>query len=446
MKNKHLISYLFLVAALSTAGCNAVPDWMGGRKDHTPILSGDRVAVLPQHISIKADETLANVEVTLPAAHSNNAWSQHAGVFAPTTSNLALAGSLEEAGSASIGEGESFEHTLIPSPVVADGMVFAMDGEGYISAHDAKDISVIRWQSSGVSEEDNPQVIGGGLAYHDGRLFVVSGRGLVVALDVSTGRQLWRKATNIPFRSAPKVAENTLYAVSIDSQVYAFSMATGDITWSQRGMRETTGILHSVSPAVSAGMVIVPFPSGEIYALSKEDGRELWSKSLATPSRRAASLFAGIGGDPVVDGDVVFAVSTNGLFSVFSLFNGQPLWDYPASSLNTPWITGDYAYLLTTDNILISFVKYTGQVRWATALPSFEDEEDKKGSILWHGPVMAEGNLMLSGSHGALIQVSAKSGKIIGQHEIEEGIYTSPVIANGMVYMVDRDATLTVLK
>ena len=158
-------------------------------------------------------------------------------------------------------------------------MVFAMDAEGFITAHDAANIDTIRWESIGVSEEDEPKIVGGGLAYDNGKLFAVSGRGLVTAIDPATGNALWRKATNVPFRSAPKVARGVLYAVSIDSQVYAFSAATGDIIWSQRGIRETTGLMRSVSPAVAGDMVLVPFPSGEIYALSSRDGRALWSES-----------------------------------------------------------------------------------------------------------------------------------------------------------------------
>ena len=160
----------------------------------------------------------------------------------------------------------------------------------------------------------------------------------------------------------------------------------------------------------------------------------------------AASAFSGIGGDPVVDGDVVFAVSTSGSFAVFSLLNGQKLWEYPAASLNTPWVTGDYVYVLTTDNVLVSFVKYDGRVRWARALVSFEDEERKKDPILWYGPVMANGQLILVGSHGQLIKIAATDGKVDSQLEVEEDIATAPVIAGGTIYLIDRDANLHALK
>lgn len=443
MQNKTPIRIAIVLVALNLAACDYMPSWMGGRTDHKPPLPGERLEVLPQHSAIEADKMLASVPVTLPAPQVNEAWPQHTGVFTPTTSNLSLSGQKDVTDSTRIGESEKFEHMLVPSPVVAGGTVFAMDAAGFISAHEAGNIENIRWQSVGVSEEDEPAIMGGGLAFDSGKLYAVSGRGLVVAIDSATGTPIWRKSTHIPFRSAPVVAGDKLYAVSVDSQVYTFSASTGDIIWSQRGIRETAGILHSVSPVVASGTVIVPFPSGEIYALSAEDGRELWSDSLAIPSRDwAASMLAGIGGDPVVDGNVVFAVSSSGVFSVFNLYNGQKLWVYPASSLNTPWVTGDYVYLLTDENILVCFVKYSGGVRWATQLASYDDEKP----IIWNGPVMADGNLLITGSHGQITVVSATDGNILGQREIEEEIYTPPVIAGGTLYLVSRDATLYSLK
>lgn len=446
MTNSNIRIHMLAVLLVVT-GCSYVPEWMGGRKDTAPALPGERLSVLPPESSIEPDATLKDVPVTLPSPQMNESWPQHGGYLTAASSNLVLAGDLDHEERAEAGEGEHFEHSLIPRPIVAQDMVFAMDAEGKISAHDVHDISVVRWQSDGVSEEDEPQIIGGGLAFDSGRLYAVSGRGLVVAIDGSTGKQLWRRATNIPFRSAPRVDGDMLYAVSIDSQVYAFNAGSGDIVWSQRGIRETAELLNSVTPAVSGGIVIVPFPSGEIYALSSSDGREIWSDSLATASHRwASSVFAGIGGDPVVDGDVVFAVSSSGTFSVFSVISGQKLWEYPASSLNTPWITGDYAYLLTSENVLVSFHKYSGKVRWATALPSFTKAKSKKGAIVWSGPVMAGGRLLLASSNGELYEINATDGVLYRKHEIDDDVFTAPVVADGKVFLVDKDANLIALK
>lgn len=443
--SKARYGWLMIAVCLLTA-CDYVPDWMGGRKEKAVTLPGERIEVLPRQAAITPDEGLSAIPVILPEPMENTSWPQHSGIFTPTTSNLTLPENITQAQEAQIGDGEEFDRALVPRPVVADGKVFAMDAAGFITAHDAANIKTIRWESPGISEEDEPKIVGGGLAYDDGKLYAVSGRGLVAAIDAVTGNLLWRKPTSVPFRSAPKLADGVLYVVSIDSQIYAFNAATGDIIWSQRGIRETTGLMRSVSPATAKEFVLVPFPSGEMYALSKYDGRVQWTTSVGTSRAYGASAFSGIGGDPVIEGDVVFAVSVGGGFAVHNVLSGQKLWDYPLSSMNTPWITGDYVYVLTTDHMLVSFVKYDGRVRWATALPKFEDEDEKRGAIFWNGPVMAQDQLILAGSHGELMRVSAIDGKIVGRMETEEGIATAPVIAGGVLYLIDREANLHALK
>ena len=447
MQSNLRLVHLGIAATLLLTACDYVPTWMGGEEKKIERLPGDRITVLPVKSDVLPDADLASLAVALPAAYTNTEWPQHTGVITAATGNLALAGSLEDSRSATAGEGDDFEHTMIPRPVVAAGMVFAMDAEGHVSAHDVADIGNVRWQSEGVAEEDGPQTFGGGLAYDQGKLYVSSGRGLVMALDAATGKEVWRKATTIPFRSAPKVDGGRLYILSIDSQLFALNAANGEVLWNHRGINETAGIQRSVSPVVASGTVVVPYASGEIYGLSVSDGREIWTQSLnAIAKTQATSIFSGIGGDPLVDGDVVFAISSGGMLTVTGLYNGQKIWDRQVASISTPWISGDYLFVLSSENTLICFVKYSGRVRWVSQLPSFEDEEDKKRPISWAAPVMAGGNLMLAGSRGEMRVISAADGKLVDTKSIPDEVFGSPVIANGVMYFVTKDAALYALK
>ncbi len=442
MSNARL-SALALSALLILPACSHVPDWMGGSKKEEAKLPGERIAILQPGSRFEADPTLKTLPLDLPKVAENAEWTGHTGIVSSANANLALKGGLNDQRSARAGEGESFEQPLVPSPVVGGDMVFAMDGEGHISAHDAANIGTVKWQSRGVSEEDNPDMIGGGLSYSGGKLYALSGRGVVAAFDAASGKEIWRKVLHIPFRSAPTIDGDLLYAVTIDSQLFAMKAATGEVAWSQRGIDETTGLMNSVSPAVSKGVVVVPYSSGEIYALSVSDGKEIWTQSLVlNVGAQGSSVFSGIGGDPVIDGDVVFAVSNGGLMSVYSLVHGQRIWDSPISSLNTPWVAGDYLYMVTTDNVLICMVKYDGRIRWSTKLAGFENEKERLRPIVWRGPVLVEGKLALVSSNGKLTLVSATDGAILETKSVPDDIYTPPVVAGGRMYLIDKGATL----
>ena len=427
---------------LSLSACSHLPSWLGGGTKEKPKLAGERADVLVVSSELAPDEAASQINVPLPTINANSDWPQHTGNFTAGTANLAI-GDLSKEDSAEAGKGGEFEHTLIPRPVVGGGLVFAMDADGRISAHEAGHIGTVKWVSEGVYEDVEQDNVGGGLAYDSGKLYATSGRGKAVALDAQTGQELWNASVHIPFRSAPKIGDGKLFAITIDDQLYALDIANGNVLWNHRGISEVAGVMNSISPALVTGAVIVPYASGEIYMLASGDGHELWNGAVSAGRTTAASsIFSGIGGDPVVDGQVVFIVSNGGGFSVLGVDQGAPVWNKPLSSFNTPWIAGDYAFVLTSDNTVVSFMKYDGRVRWATKLEGFEDMKRKLYPITWRGPVLAGGKLALVSSKGKLALINALDGKIEEIKDVPEDIYTAPVVAGGVMYLVNKDAKL----
>ncbi len=441
-------SFPFAMCALLALGaCSHLPTWMGGSTAQKPKVPGERTAVLPVSGELQPDPAVQQVPFALPSPARNSQWAQHSQNLTAGTANLALLGDLTQKTSANAGEGDGFEHTLIPRPVVGGGMVFAMDAEGHISAHEAGNIGNVKWVSEGVYEDNEQDNMGGGLAYDNGRLYATSGRGMLAALDAATGQPIWKALVRIPFRSAPKVGEGKVFAITIDDQLYALDANNGTVLWTHRGMSEQAGVMNNVSPTLVTGAVIVPYTSGEIYMLATGDGSELWNTSVSMHKRtRASDLFTGIGGDPVVDGQVLFAVSNGSGFGVMGLEQGQPLWSRPTASFNTPWVVGDYVYLLTTDATLVCMLKYDGRVRWATQLQAYEDMERKVYPITWHGPLMVGGKVAVISSLGELVLADAATGAIESTLDAPDDVYTTPVVAEGVMYLIDKNATLYALQ
>ncbi len=433
---------LVLAGTLALGGCSYLPSWMGGEKKDIERLPGERVAAIAIDSSLKPDDSVKAVAFSAPAATANSDWAQHSGNVKAAGGNLAGSKFASES-SVTIGDGNDFPAKLVISPVVAAGLVYVMDAAGYISAHDAAHIGTVKWKSDGVSEEDAPDSFGGGLAYDNGTLYAVSGRGHVVAINAQTGQMLWRKAFQLPFRSPPRVSDGKLFATTLDNQLYVLQTTTGEVLWTHRGISETADIMHFASPALMEEKLILPYSSGEVYALSMADGQEVWHDGVINNQAvQSVSAFVGIGGDPIVDGDVIFATSSSGQTAVLHGKTGQHVWERPFGSLNTPWLSGDYLYVLTSDNTVICVVKYNGKIRWATRLASYADEKDKKDPIIWHGPVMVDGTIIVTGSDGQLTRMDAGDGTVLGTQSITDDIYRSPVVAGGRLYLVRQNATL----
>lgn len=435
-------SFAFLTALLLLAACDSLPSWMGGTEKEVVRLPGDREDVLQVDTGLKADEIVRQVSFKIPAAVENKAWAQVTGQFTAATGNLAAKGDLSSKQSVSVGEGNEFAHSLVPRPVVTDGRVFVMDAAGAISAHDVNDISQKIWTSQVMMHDDN-EVMGGGLSADSGKLYAASGLGRVAALDAATGVESWHRDIGTPIRSAPRVAGGKLFVITIDSQLYALEAATGKILWTHRGIGETAGLMNNVSPAIAADAIIVPYASGELYALKMETGDEAWRASLAQAKRtEATAIFSGIGGDPVVDEAAVFAVSSSGLCSALNVLNGQSLWERKVASINTPWLVGEYLFLLTEDNMLMAMVKYDGRIRWTIQLKKYDDEKHKLKPIVWRGPVMVDGKLIIISTYGEMLQIDGATGSILSTIDVPNDLSTSPVVAAGKLFIVGKDATL----
>lgn len=436
--NKQL---LFIFPLLLCTACESLPSWMGGAEKAVARLPGERLDVLQSNANLEADASLAQTAFNIPPAALNENWSQSTGLFTAQNANIKLAGDLTLRENVSIGDGHAFSHSLVPRPMVANGRVFAMDAKGYISAHDATHINQTLWVSAALSNDN--EVMGGGLALDGGKLYAVSGLGRIVALDANTGAEIWHRDLGIPLRSAPRVSEGKLYVISIDSQLFALDVANGTSVWSHRGIGETAGLMNNVSPAMIGDLVIAPYASGELYALKKETGDEVWRASLAQAKRtEATAVFSGIGGDPVIDDVAVFAVSSSGLFSAFNSLNGQSIWEKKVASINTPWLAGEYLFLMSEDNQLSAIAKYDGRVRWTLSLPRFKDDVHQLYPIVWRGPVMTDGKLLLINAEGEMKIIDATNGTELLTLSIAEGVSTVPVVASGKLFLVGNDATL----
>jgi outer membrane protein assembly factor BamB len=87
-------------------------------------------------------------------------------------------------------------------------------------------------------------------------------------------------------------------------------------------------------------------------------------------------------------------------------------------------------------------VKYDGRIRWATQLKRFDDEKRKLKPIVWRGPVMVDGKILLVSSYGEMLLVDGASGTIVSTIDVANDISTAPVVAGGKVFIESKDAKL----
>jgi outer membrane protein assembly factor BamB len=440
MKNK----FVLLACLLALSACDSLPDWMGSDEEEV-VLPGERIAVLEYRRSLEADEALSEEKVELMAPETNPDWRFDLAPQLEGFENLTVTG-FEDSTSATIGNGESWETVLASQPVVGDGTVYAMDAQGYVTAHDASDITTIKWESEAPTSPDEDDISGGGLAYADGVVYVTTGRGVLMALVAKDGSVLWKQQVDVPIRAAPVIDDGRVFAVTIDNQLLAHDARTGKPLWSHRGIKESALYLGTVSPSVLNGIVVVAYTSGELYALRAEDGSPLWSDTLIVNRRTAATAtLTGIDATPVIKGNTVYGLSNSGLMVANLLSNGRGQWDLEVSGHLTPWVSGDYIFVITSDPQLLAVNRRDGRIKWATPLLRQDDDGDDE-TPGFTNPMVINGQVAVAANNGELMMFSVQDGTLVQTIEIPDDLATEPVVAGGRMYLLTRDATLHMLQ
>ncbi len=427
----------WLVLALALGGCSTLEGLLGDNKVPIP---GKReaIAVVRRGLEIDAADT-SPVVVPPPTALPESA--QVGGTPAHAGGHAALAG-FTPVWRSGVGDSGGYRDKILATPVIAGGRVFTMDSDAAVDAFDVTTGARV-WRTGTQGDEDRSTNVGGGVAVEAGVVYVTTGRAEVLALDAATGAIRWRKSIESPARSAPTVAGGRVFATTIDSKLIALSAKTGEREWQYQGKEIATTLLGQGAPAVSDGIVLAGFGSGELVAVREESGALVWSDSLASSRGRNSIVdLSAVRGLPVVSQGRVYAVGAGGLLLAIDLRTGRRLWEREVGGTQTPWLAGDWLFVQTIDQTLAAIRASDGRVRWVRDLPRYEDEQKKKDVIFWTGPVLAGGKLILAGSNEQVVSIDPATGKIIGVDDLRGPATVPPVAAAGTLFILTEDATL----
>ena len=431
--------FIIFAGIFLISGCDTLP-FLGTTEK--PPLSGKRISILVQEQALQADSITTGKKILLPAPTSNNEWPQAGGYANPAMHHTKVGPNIKESWSIDIGSGTNDTDWLIAQPIMADGRVYTMDAETEIAAFNAISGDEI-WRLELAPEDEEEGYVGCGLAYEAGRIFVATGFAELICLDANTGKIIWRRKMDNPFRTAPTVRNNRVYAVTLANKLYAVYGSNGQTIWTHSGIEEPPNLIGGANPAVDAGVVVVTYSSGEVAALKVENGKELWTDSLAGVRKtNSATTLTTIRGRPIIDRGLVFVISNNDRLTAINLRTGKRIWERSIGGIESPWVAGDFIFVLTNNSELVALSRQKGNIYWVNNLAKWEDPEDKTGRIIWTGPVLTSDRLIVTSSTGEALSISPYSGQTLGKIEMPDGVTIGPIVARDTIYFLSDDADL----
>lgn len=426
-------------AAFALSGCGL----FSGSDDATPTI-GNRTPILVSENDVTADPQIASVPVVLPPATVNAGWVQPGGSASKSVGHLALSRTPVRAWSVSIGDAGGSRARLASAPVVSNGRVYTIDTDATVRAFDAQTGSEAWSMRFGSEIGSESALFGGGISVSGDRLYVTNGVGYAGALNIADGSQIWKVRPGGPLRGSPTIANNNVYVLTQDNQIFALDPANGETRWTVSGTLEVSGVFGVAAPASAQGTLVAGFSSGELIAYRYENGQIVWQDGLnRTSISTSVSTLSDIDASPVIDSGFVYAIGQGGRMVALRLITGERIWEVNAGGLSTPWVAGDWMFAVTDDARVLAIARANGRIRWITQLSQYRDEEDRKGPIFWRGPILAGGQLVLASSRGHLVFMDPATGAVSRTEELDDGVELSPVVANNTLYLLDSSGELS---
>ncbi|MCP4174728.1 MAG: PQQ-binding-like beta-propeller repeat protein [Fuerstiella sp.] len=214
-------------------------------------------------------------------------------------------------------------------------------------------------------------------AFADGRLFVASMEDVMIGLDASNGRQIWRKDfrkefgtgnQSFGFACSPLVDKGSVY-VQTGGGLVKLSGETGDVIW--RSLAEDGGMMAGAfsSPVIAeiAGeRQLVVQSRSELCGVLLDSGQKLWS--VAVPAFRGMNILT----PTVIDdqiftssyggGSFMFRVSRNGdAFKISELWKGKN-----EAYMSSPVVVDGNIYVHLRNQRFVCLDPGTGKALWTT--------------------------------------------------------------------------------
>lgn len=283
--------------------------------------------------------------------------------------------------------------------------------------------------------------------------------GGVIALELATGKLLWRHATTGQLRGAPAVTNRVVAVAQVDATVLGLDAATGNELW-----RTPLGI--DLPPQAASIFASMATDAGDFLVgdqnlwgvLDAASGTPLWTDNPVHEGVDSQSLAAIAISDDIAIG--VFNRAIGGL-AAWDRATGAPLWrinDARTTAINATPVIGDgLVYVVAGTDEVWAVELQTGAARWKIKL---DQQGFDWGNATIGTPALAHGILLVPTLYRDVVALDASSGRELwrraglpsrlrathyrGGHEA--GFAASPVITGDLAYTVDTSGELAALE
>ena len=324
-----------------------------------------------------------------------------------------------------IGRGEK-RLGIAQHPVVLDGRVYAAAVNQGIFALNLETGEVV-WHVE--PKARNPKAalrLSGGPGVGGGHVVVGSLDGQVIALNQATGAIQWRAYVSGEIIAAPAVDQSSVYIHTTDGRVTALDAESGSVRWSIERDPPSLSVRGSSPVLIGPGVVFIGQDNGNLTTVSAEDGHALWDQMVgSSEGRTEIERMADVDGQPVLEGDTLYATSYKNTTVAFDAPNARVIWTSPHGGEGGLGVSSGDVVVSDRDGVVWALDKTSGSALWSqTAL-----------SRRALSPPAIHGDYAVVGDYkGYLHWLSLNDGSLAGRFRLGHApIVAQPVVAGAIV-------------
>ncbi|ENW80315.1 outer membrane assembly lipoprotein YfgL [Acinetobacter sp. NIPH 284] len=309
-----------------------------------------------------------------------------------------------------------------------NGVIFAIDPDGQISAYKAKQRL---WKSKVTKQE-----LTAGVEAGEGIVIIGNRKGELFALDQATGSQKWSAKLSGAILSPSLIQSGRVITIANDGTVFAHDTVTGQQVWAYKLPNVQFSLRGQPAPVrLDERTVVVASANAYVYALDVISGVPRFQRRVAVSDGRSdIQRLIDVVGDPVVAGQYLVTTSFQGQVTTTDLTTQRVVWSEDASSTNSAEVSGDKVFVSTADGKLKAYNLATGELLW-------QNEELLNRQL--SNPVMLGQNLVVGDLDGVIHLIDPNTGKLIGRAKTSGEVRSLRVIDN-QLYVATRKGALSI--
>lgn len=234
----------------------------------------------------------------------------------------------------------------------------------------------------------------------------------------------WTFSTEDTVESSPAIVDDTAYVGDTNGIVYAIDLADGSDLWR---FETPTGTGIRGSPAVDGDTIFVA--NTQLYALRSSDGSVDWTYDLISPAW-----------SPVItEGTLFVATNSQGVYAIET--DGELRWRFDGGDAELPLAapvaaSNDRVYF-GTQGTAYSLDIGDGGTDWVKTIGELS-------SPITAAPVV-DGDRVYFAVGTTLSALEATSGEVLWSFEADSAIVAPPTVINGKIFVGSRNGTLSAL-